>query len=144
MFLLYMFDDTSSLDRGWKIAVAFIAVAQVLAIIPLIVFVTARVLIKSEDKIPEGHLYGWPLGIAFVASLGLIAQTASNATYIRVSAYVISLLMAVFGCLGSWLWRRLAYDHDQKAPNQTLEPTSTAVTPPAIAGDRASGARGSS
>ena len=29
-------------------------------------------------------------------------------------------------------------------PNQALEPTSTAVTPPAIAGDRASGARGSS
>ena len=29
------------------------------------------------------------------------------------------------------------------APNQALEPTSTAVTPPAIAGDRASGTRGS-
>jgi len=31
-----------------------------------------------------------------------------------------------------------------KWPNQALEPTSTAVTPPAVAGDRASGARGSS
>ena len=30
------------------------------------------------------------------------------------------------------------------APNQALEPTSTAVTPPASAGDRASGTRGSS
>jgi hypothetical protein len=29
-------------------------------------------------------------------------------------------------------------------PNQALEPTSTAVTPPASAGDRASGTRGSS
>ena len=29
-------------------------------------------------------------------------------------------------------------------PNQAPEPTSTAVTPPAVAGDRASGARGSS
>ena len=28
-------------------------------------------------------------------------------------------------------------------PNQALEPTSTAVTPPAVAGDRASGTRGS-
>jgi hypothetical protein len=31
----------------------------------------------------------------------------------------------------------------KKEPNQALEPTSTAVTPPASAGDRASGARGS-
>jgi len=31
-----------------------------------------------------------------------------------------------------------------KWPNQALEPTSTAVTPPADAGDRASGTRGSS
>jgi hypothetical protein len=30
-----------------------------------------------------------------------------------------------------------------KEPNQALEPTSTAVTPPASAGDRASGTRGS-
>ena len=32
----------------------------------------------------------------------------------------------------------------KKKPNQALEPTSTAVTPPASAGDRASGTRGSS
>jgi len=31
----------------------------------------------------------------------------------------------------------------ENSPNKALEPTSTAVTPPAIAGDRASGARGS-
>ena len=31
----------------------------------------------------------------------------------------------------------------EKVPNQALEPTITAVTPPAIAGDRASGARDS-
>ena len=31
----------------------------------------------------------------------------------------------------------------KKAPNQAPEPTSTAVTPPAAAGDRASGTRGS-
>ena len=31
----------------------------------------------------------------------------------------------------------------EKPPNQALEPTSTAVTPPADAGDRASGTRGS-
>jgi len=33
---------------------------------------------------------------------------------------------------------------ENKKPNQALEPTSTAVTPPADAGDRASGTRGSS
>jgi hypothetical protein len=38
-----------------------------------------------------------------------------------------------------WEW----YQKQNKAPNQALEPTSTAVTPPAIAGDRASGTRGS-
>ena len=32
----------------------------------------------------------------------------------------------------------------EKEPNQAPEPTSTAVTPPAVAGDRASGTRGSS
>jgi len=31
----------------------------------------------------------------------------------------------------------------KEKPNQALEPTSTAVTPPAVAGDRASGTRGS-
>jgi len=34
-------------------------------------------------------------------------------------------------------------DGKEKEPNQALEPTSTAVTPPANAGDRASGTRGS-
>jgi len=33
---------------------------------------------------------------------------------------------------------------EEHLPNQALEPTSTAVTPPADAGDRASGTRGSS
>jgi hypothetical protein len=32
---------------------------------------------------------------------------------------------------------------EKNSPNQALEPTSTAVTPPAVAGDRASGTRGS-
>ena len=36
------------------------------------------------------------------------------------------------------------YLYLKKQPNQAPEPTSTAVTPPAVAGDRASGARGSS
>ena len=40
-----------------------------------------------------------------------------------------------------WLFLRL-YPIETE-PNQALEPTSTAVTPPAVAGDRASGTRGS-
>jgi hypothetical protein len=43
----------------------------------------------------------------------------------------------VIGCL------KLRAERKQMKPNQALEPTSTAVTPPADAGDRASGARGS-
>jgi hypothetical protein len=35
------------------------------------------------------------------------------------------------------------FESAKKPPNQALEPTSTAVTPPAVAGDRASGTRGS-
>jgi len=37
----------------------------------------------------------------------------------------------------------IADDGPKGVPNQALEPTSTAVTPPASAGDRASGTRGS-
>jgi hypothetical protein len=41
------------------------------------------------------------------------------------------------------LYNRQILKQKKKEPNQALEPTSTAVTPPASAGDRASGARGS-
>jgi hypothetical protein len=40
--------------------------------------------------------------------------------------------------------RLAALEAIEAEPNQALEPTSTAVTPPAVAGDRASGTRGSS
>ena len=41
------------------------------------------------------------------------------------------------------MWEAIPYKHKKTEPNQALEPTSTAVTPPAVAGDRASGTRGS-
>ena len=43
----------------------------------------------------------------------------------------------------AWKGDHYSFSDEKKSPNQALEPTSTAVTPPADAGDRASGARGS-
>ena len=52
---------------------------------------------------------------------------------------------------GAFIWIALALAWSiqclirrKTEPNQAPEPTSTAVTPPAVAGDRASGTRGSS
>ena len=50
------------------------------------------------------------------------------------------LLLSLWWCVQRFLTRKI---DKKKEPNQALEPTSTAVTPPASAGDRASGARGS-
>ena len=44
----------------------------------------------------------------------------------------------------SFISSRIGKVTQNNRPNQAPEPTSTAVTPPAVAGDRASGARGSS
>jgi hypothetical protein len=53
-------------------------------------------------------------------------------------------------CIGSWeeeggtqSWYAELSPAEEKTPNQAAEPTRTTVTPPADAGDRASGARGS-
>ena len=54
---------------------------------------------------------------------------------LSVLSSLVFVLAVLFGVL--------AILSGQKKPNQALEPTSTAVTPPADAGDRASGTRGS-
>jgi hypothetical protein len=48
------------------------------------------------------------------------------------------------GALEKFRWSWSIGGSKTEKPNQALEPTSTAVTPPASAGDRASGTRGSS
>jgi ascorbate-specific PTS system EIIC-type component UlaA len=51
----------------------------------------------------------------------------------------------IVGCAFVWMVAVKPFlEGMRNEPNQALEPTSTAVTPPAVAGDRASGTRGSS
>jgi hypothetical protein len=61
---------------------------------------------------------------------------------LRAEMHSIWLRSAIAGCAFASYGIALFYIIKMK-PNQALEPTSTAVTPPASAGDRASGARGS-
>ena len=68
------------------------------------------------------------------------------------SLYVLVPIIGLIGFLGRW-WLEMTRSDPNMPPNQALEPTSTAVTPPAgrlrkatpgePAGARASGARGS-
>jgi len=76
----------------------------------------------------------WFLGIFLSAGLvGVLFRMLHLDTW-----YSEIMLLAVQ--LAAIIW--FISEH-MKKPNQALEPTSTAVTPPADAGDRASGTRGS-
>jgi len=64
--------------------------------------------------------------------------------HLRLPQYAYSALFPLCALIWAWfVYLILAAFFQKKEPNQALEPTSTAVTPPASAGDRASGTRGS-
>ena len=79
-----------------------------------------------------GDYVGFPVVVATFA----IGRIGLSSVIFQMVMYSLAALWTycIFGVL-SW---------PKTEPNQALEPTSTAVTPPADAGDRASGTRGSS
>ena len=72
---------------------------------------------------------------------GVSAIVAVLFSMLHASYWVFHLTAASGALVGAALTMVYIY---KRWPNQALEPTSTAVTPPADAGDRASGTRGSS
>ena len=90
---------------------------------PLMIFAVAACLWNIGGDI---YILKWPRGVIWLEGV--------------ISAII---LIAMFD---KWSEDREHINQQQpneKVPNQALEPTSTAVTPPADAGDRASGTRGS-
>ena len=84
---------------------------------------------------------------AFIVANGLFAvvryreRGALSAGDWRAIAVCLAVSLLIVGAVVCLL--RLLVHAKKTEPNQALEPTSTAVTPPAVAGDRASGTRGS-
>ena len=75
-----------------------------------------------------------------VAHVGSIEVKRPDAGYFAVLGF-LAVVLAIPGLLLLLPGIRRQFETE---PNQSPEPTSTAVTPPAVAGDRASGTRGSS
>jgi H+/gluconate symporter-like permease len=82
--------------------------------------------------------------VILLAILGAIVLPANFVEHNKDNSAILlgglSALICVAFFLASCIWRK----NEKKKANQALESTSTAVTPPAVAGDRASGTRGSS
>jgi hypothetical protein len=77
-------------------------------------------------------------------SLSLPKRDGQVTLLTRSGLYVITAPPEPVVRAGAALMMELMKRTKEKSANQAPEPTSTAVTPPAVAGDRASGARGSS
>jgi hypothetical protein len=87
-------------------------------------------------------------GAALAAAIAVIVIPGREGASPGGKFFLVGLALAGLGkgmqMVASAKQRLKKAEGKAKAPNQSPEPTITAVTPPADAGDRASGARGSS
>ena len=80
----------------------------------------------------------WATLLVCICVFGVLMGRRPEAHSPEIRAVIAGVAFAIFVVgIGVFHYRKTE-------PNQAPEPTSTAVTPPAVAGDRASGTRGSS
>jgi hypothetical protein len=85
--------------------------ALILSVVPFTFYVIARLQWTHKEKIVREHLYGWPVGIAFLASVALaltMVVTGVRMSWVPV-ALLLSASMVGSGCLASRIWHSLAY-----------------------------------